>query len=189
MMREKAIEPLFGKTVDISYGGTFRSGRREKKLVEFYFGYPEDISVEVFGKIKLDDFNEKKIAGLNPPKFTGAVDYSKMIPKMSEAKFHIAIGDNQYPDFEMISQRVYESIMAGTFVFIDNEFDKNKRIFGHDKYLSDFAYVSNRNEVITKVKSITDDEVSRLAKLQYDAVGFNEQDYCDNFVKMIKDII
>ena len=184
MMRDKAPEPLFGKNVDISYGGTFRSGRREKKLVDFYFGYPDDISVEVFGKIKLDDFNEKKIAGLKPPMFTGAVDYSKMIPKMSDAKYHIAIGDNQYPDFEMISQRVYEAIMAGCVVFLDKEFDKNKRVFPNH----DFFYVSNRDEVIHKIRNITDEELSVLAYSQHEAVGFNESVYCDEFVKLIGDI-
>jgi hypothetical protein len=184
MMRDKAPEPLFGKTVDISYGGTFRSGRREKKLVDFYFGYPDDISVEVFGKIKLNDFNEKKIAGLKPPMFTGAVDYSKMIAKMSDAKYHIAIGDNQYPDFEMISQRVYEAIMAGCVVFLDKEFDKNKRVFPNH----DFFYVSNRDEVIYKIRNITDEELPILAYSQHEAVGFNEPAYCDAFVKLIGDI-
>jgi hypothetical protein len=189
MMRDRIPEPLLGRSVDISYGGTFRSGRREKKLIDFYFGYPEDISVEVFGKIKLDDFNPKKIEGLNPPKFTGAVDYSKMIPKMADAKYHIAIGDNQYPDFEMISQRVYEAIMAGTFVFIDKEFDKNKRIFGNNSYLSDLCYVSNRDEVIQKIRSMRDESLSALTKLQYAAVNFDEAKYCNDFVYMIKDTL
>lgn len=185
MMRDKAHPSLFGKSVDISYGGTFRSGRREKKLVDFYFGYPDDISVEVFGKIKLDDFNPKKIDGLRPPTFTGTVDYSKMIEKMSDAKYHIAIGDNMYPDFEMISQRVYESIMAGCVVFLDKEFDKNKRVFPNDE----FFYVANRQEAIDKIRNIDDNDIERLAETQFRAVGFDEKSYCDGFVKLIGDTI
>lgn len=185
MMFEQIEEPLFGKTIDISYGGTFRSGRREKKLIEFYFGYPTSINIEVFGKIKQTDFNEKKIANLRPPLFTGPVDYNKMITKMSSSKCHIAIGDNQYPDFEMISQRVYESIMAGCLVFIDVEFDKNKRIFGHNKYLSGFSYVKNRDEVVERFNSLSDEDIQKIVKLQHIVVDFNEKEYCENFVKLL----
>lgn len=185
MMRNKAIEPMFGRSVDISYGGTFRSGRREKKLIDFYWGYPQSLFVEVFGKIKIDDFNEKKVDRLRPPIFSGAVDYSKMIEKMSDAKYHIAIGDNQYPEFEMISQRVYEAIMAGCVVFLDKEFDKNKRVFPNDE----FFYVANRQEVIDKINNIDDTDVKRLAETQFRAVGFDEKSYCDGFVKLIGDTL
>lgn len=189
MMRDKAIEPMFGRNVDLSYGGTFRSGRREKKLIDFYWGYPDSLKVEVFGKIKEDDFNPKKVEGLRPPRFTGSVDYSKMIEKMSDAKYHIAIGDNMYPDFEMISQRVYEAIMAGCIVLIDNEFDKKKRIFGHNGALSKFSYVSDRTQVIDRIQSLNDDALNNMRALQFDAVGFNEKEYCDEFVKLIGDTI
>lgn len=185
MMRDKAIEPMFGRDVDLSYGGTFRSGRREKKLIDFYWGYPDSLNVEVFGKIKQDDFNPKKIEGLRPPKFTGAVDYSKMIAKMSDAKYHIAIGDNQYPDFEMISQRVYEAIMAGCIVLLDKEFDKNKRVFPEH----DFFYVADRDEAYEKMRSMNQLEHEKVAKMQYDAVGFDEKSYCDGFVKLIGDTL
>lgn len=185
MMRDKAIEPMFGREIDISYGGTFRSGRREKKLIDFYWGYPQSLFVEVFGKIRHEDFNEKKVEGLRPPIFSGPVDYSQMIPKMSNAKYHIAIGDNMYPDFEMISQRVYEAIMAGCVVFLDKEFDKNKRVFPEH----DFFYVSNRDEVYEKIRSLDQLHHDKISKMQFDAVGFNEKEYCEDFVKLIGDIL
>jgi hypothetical protein len=141
----------------------------------------------VFGKIKLDDFNPKKIEGLVAPKFTGPVDYSKMIDKMSDAKYHIAIGDNMYPDFEMISQRVYEAIMAGCLVFIDKDFDKNKRVFGNNKILSDFLYVSDRKEVYERIKELDDGTLNTMRTLQHLTVGFNEKEYCDGFVKLIEE--
>lgn len=177
---------ILGKTVDLSYGGTFRSGRREKKLIEFYFGLPEDISVEVFGKIKITDFNEKKVTGLRPPKFLPPVDYNNMIQKMSSSKTHIAIGDNQYPDFEMISQRVYESIMAGTLLFIDNEFDKNKRIFGNNIELSNLLYINDRNQFTDRFKSLSDSDYESLIELQHSCVDFNKSEYCLNFVKLLE---
>ena len=144
---ETLIEPIW----DISYGGTFRTGKREKKLIDFYFGYPEDIKVNIFGKIKIDDFEPKNIKGLFPPMFTGAIPYDDMLPKMSESKCHIVIGDLKYPDFEMISQRAYESIQAGCVTFVDSDFDRKRRIFGANKELADFLYVRNRREVLDKL--------------------------------------
>lgn len=177
---------MFGYASDISYGGTFRSGRREKKLIDFYFGYPDDIDIEVFGKIKLTDFNEKKIENLRPPKFTGTVDYNKMIHKMSESRAHVVIGDNQYPGFEMISQRAYEAVMAGCVVFVDSEFDKNRRIFGANKALSDFLYVDNRDQVIDKIRNLEHKDIQKISEMQKKAIGFNKDEYCQGFIKLIE---
>ena len=177
------------KNVDISYGGTFRSGRREKKLIDFYFGY-DDLKVEVFGKVKNEDFNKDKILNLAPPLFTKAVNYDKILQKMNEAKYHIVIGDNHYPKIEMISQRVYESIKSNTITFVDESFDKNKRIFGSSKYLSDILYVKDREDVKNKIKQIEDNHLyDDIIKLQYETVNFNEDSYCKNFTDIIKSIL
>jgi hypothetical protein len=189
MMFPKPKPSILGRITDISYGGTFRSGRREKKLVDFYFGYPEDISVEIFGKIDLAHFTEKRIEGLTPPVFTGAVNYDKMLFKMTEALCHIVIGDNKYPAFEMISQRTYESIMAGCITFVDKEFDPNKQVFG-DSELGKFLYVSDRNDVIDKIrllKEMSKDDISALAEEQFKLVNFDETTYCNNFTKLIEE--
>lgn len=174
------------KTVDLAYGGTFRSGRREKKLIDFYCGYPEDLSVEVFGKIKATDFNPKKLGDLRLPSFTGAVDYSKMIHKMATARAHVAIGDTQYPGFQMISQRAYESVMANTITFIDVDFDKEKRVFGKDPYLSNLLYVTDRKQVYDRLKDLSDpvDQVA-IHNLQHKAIGFNEEEFCDDFIHLL----
>ena len=180
---------VLGKQVDLSYGGTFRSGRREKKLIDFYFDYPDDISVEVFGNIKLKDFTEKKIAGLRAPDFTGAVQYEKMIEKMSEAKYHVVIGDMKYPEFEMINQRTYESIMAGCITFVDADFDRKKRIYENDPVL-DFLYVKNRKDVISNIRMIEEDcSYDEIIAAQKAAVGFNQVEYTAGFVHRIKEIV
>jgi hypothetical protein len=174
------------KVVDLAYGGTFRGGRREKKLIDFYCGYPEDFSVEVFGKIKASDFNPKKLGDLRLPSFTGAVDYSKMIQKMATARAHVAIGDTHYPGVEMISQRAYESIMANTITFIDVEFDKHKRVFGNDLYLSKILYVTDRNQVYDRLKALASPEdQATIHALQHKAVAFDEQEYCEDFIHLL----
>jgi hypothetical protein len=181
---------ILGKQVVLSYGGTFRSGRREKKLIDFYFGYPDDISVEIFGNIKLKDFNEKKISDLRSPDFTGAVAYEKMIEKMSEAMYHVVIGDTKYPEFEMINQRTYESIMAGCITFVDADFDRKKRIFGSDPALSKLLYVINRQDVFDTIEQIEKDGTyDEIIAAQKAAVGFNQKSYTSNFVQMVQEII
>jgi hypothetical protein len=180
-------QALFDNQVDISYGGTFRSGKREKKLVQFYFGYPEDISVEVFGKIKLDDFDAKKIEGLRPPLFTGAVAYDKMIPKMAEAKSHIVIGDMQYPEFEMINQRTYEAIQANCITFIDSDFDRKCRVYANNRELGDLLYVSSRSEVLDRLNILKNDTeaMKQIADEQVQCINFDGREYCEDFVALI----
>lgn len=174
-------------TSDLSYGGTFRAGRREKKLIEFYFGYPEDLKVELFGKIKEEKFNPKKVGTLRSPNFSGPVDYNKMLHKMSESKAHVAIGDGHYPEFGMISQRVYESIMSDCVTFIDIDFDRNKRVFG-DTELGKFLYVTNRDQVYKRLKMLTNSELNTIIKLQHKIVDFNRDTYCSDFYKLIQNL-
>lgn len=188
MMFERPDTGIFGREFerDLSYGGTFRSGRREKKLIDFYFGYPDDLNVEVFGKIKLKDFNEKKIDGLRAPIFTGPVDYDKMLHKMTLSKAHVAIGDAVYPQIGMISQRIYESIMSDCLTFIDEEFDPTKRVFGSSSDLRDVCYIKNRNQVYDRLKSFTDLDIEELASLQHKAVAFDRESYCKIFTSIVK---
>jgi len=188
MMFERPEGNLFGREFDrdLSYGGTFRSGRREKKLIEFYFGHPEDLDVEVFGKIKLKDFNPKKIGDLRPPAFTGPVDYDNMLKKMYSSRAHIAIGDGHYPKFGMISQRVYESIMSDCLTFIDTDFDPTHRIFGNCSELTEICYIKNRKQVYDRLKHLSDPDIEYLAELQHKAVGFDREKYCNNFVHIVE---
>lgn len=172
--------------VDLMYGGTFRSGRREDSLIKFYFDYPEDFKVEVFGKIKESDFNINKIKDMRLPKFTKAINYNDMIDKMSTSKSHIAIGDKHYPKFEMVSQRIYESIMAGCITFIDESFDLSKNVYQNDSFLSNILYVKNKKYVYNVVKELSDIDIYELANLQLKTVMIDLDEYCNNFANLLK---
>lgn len=176
------------RPIDIIYGGTFRSGRRAKKLVDFYFGYPPEFNVTLFGKIRNKDFDAKNIY-VEYPNFEGPVDYNQMIKKMSTGKAHIVIGDMKYPEFGMISQRAYESIKAGCVTFIDEAFDRKKVIFGHDKNLSKLLYVKDRHSVIKKMQLMSKDDIKTIAKLQYEAIGFDHDKYVRGFIKQIEEVV
>lgn len=174
--------------VDLSYGGTMRGGKREKKMAKFYFGLPEDISVEMFGKIKADDFNDKHVGGLRPPQFSGPVRYDEMLPKMNKALAHCVIGDPYYEKINDIAQRAYESIWSNVVTFIDQDLDQLRRVYGADQELADFLYVESREELAEKIKLLkSDPEIRRnVVNAQLKAINFNATQYCTDFVKLIQ---
>ena len=45
------------RPVDLIYGGSFRGGKREKKLIDYYF-LQNNLNVELYGTIRLDQFKE-----------------------------------------------------------------------------------------------------------------------------------
>lgn len=175
--------------VDLSYGGTMRGGKREKKMIKYYFDYPTDISVEMFGKITKEDFKPKNIADItNFPTFTGAVNYGDMHRKMNDALAHVVIGDVLYEQIEDIAQRAYESIWSKNVVFIDSDLDSVKRVYKGDDVLTDFLYVESKEEVIDKIRMLKADPTLRktIVESQINAINFNANEYCENFVKLIK---
>lgn len=176
-------------SVDLSYGGTMRGGKREKKMIKYYFDYPEDISVEMFGKITKEDFKPKNIANINRfPEFTGAVNYGDMHRKMNDAMTHVVIGDVLYEEIEDIAQRCYESIWSKNVVFIDSDLDSVKRIYKNDKTLTEFLYVASKEEVIDRIRMLKTDIAlcKSIVEDQIKAIDFDPKRYCTEFVKLIK---
>ena len=173
---------------DLSYGGTFRQGKREVDMVKFYFGYPKDIRVEMFGKIKLSNFKEKNISGLNSPEFSSSVNYDRFSDKMLNSRATIAIGDPLYKVWDDIAQRIYESIMIGNVVFIDKSYDSQRRVF-KNKELKDFNYISdNKKEIVEKIKKIRDNNYRKyIIDLQREDVKIDTDKYCKDFVKLLED--
>lgn len=179
--------PLSDLTADLSYGGTMRGGKREKAMINFYFGYSDDIDVEMFGKIELDDFKPKLINGLRPPRFSGTVKYDDFLPRMNKVLSTVVIGDPLYEKLEDLNQRLYESIWANVVTFVDVNFDKNKRAFGHDKDLSDFLYVENRKDVEERIRLVKSDANLRegILQAQIEAVNFDKHKYSQSLLRII----
>lgn len=172
---------------DLSYGGTFRSGKREADMIKFYFGYPEDIKVEMFGKIELSNFKEKNIVGLNTPEFNKSVNYDQFANKMLNSRATIAIGDPLYKAWDDLAQRIYESIMTGNVVFIDQSYDYQKRVFSN-KELREFNYISDRKrDIVEKIKKIRDNGYRKyIIDLQREDVKINKEKYCNDFVNLLE---
>lgn len=175
-------------SVDLSYGGTMRGGRRLKKMIKFYFGAPQDISVEMFGKIALKDFPEKLVGELAPPTFTGAVKYDKMLAKMNQAMAHCVIGDPLYEKIADLPQRLYESIWSNVVTFIDSDMDKTRRVWSRDKELGDFLYISHKAELHEKIQLLkgSNDLRKQILDAQISAVNFDKLVYCSSLISLMR---
>lgn len=177
--------------VDLSYGGTMRGGKRVKKMTKFYFEHPEEISVEMFGKIEAKDFDDKFVRGLRHPTYTGPVKYDEMLPKMNKAMSHCVIGDPYYEKINDMAQRAYESIWSNVVTFIDADMDRLRRVYGRDKVLADFLYVNDRQELSEKIILLKSDVGLRKQILadQIKAIDFDPTRYCTSFIETIKNAI
>lgn len=174
-------------TYDLLYGGTFRGGRREDDMIKYYFGYSEEFKVEMFGNIKLENFNEKKISGLRPPEFGKPVDYEMFGNKMSEANATVIIGDPLYKSWGDLAQRIYESIIVGNVTLIDSVYDFQKKVFKNDE-LREFCYVSSVEDVEDRLLKIRDKDFRKhIIDLQRDDTCINIIEYSEQLKRIIEE--
>jgi len=170
------------RPIDVIYGGTFRSGKREKKLIKYYFGYPEKYNVEIFGKIELSHFNEKKIKGLRPPVFTKAIKHDQVRYKMMSSYSTVSIGDKWY-EGRNLAQRIYESILSNCITFIDNDLDPQHLVYG-DRLNK--LYVNSKDgvmEVIDFVKQT--DCLETTCDVQYETVKIDKEKFVNDLTELI----
>lgn len=178
--------PVNNYHYDLIYGGTFRSGKREKFMVDFYCNYPNDISIKMFGKITANNFS-KKYNIQKYPDFGKAVQYFEFNNAMRDGLATIIIGDPLYIKLNNIAQRVYEAILNGNIVFIDENYDKDKIVFGNDPILSKFNYVSSKEDVIKRIKKLKENTkyIKYIIDKQKNVVNFNKQEYCNELTKIL----
>ena len=160
---------------DLNYAGTFRGGRREESMIEFYFGLPEDIRVQMFGNIKLDQFSKQ--GDLRAPDFGKAVTHEKVRENIQKALATVIIGDPKYIELDDIAERFYESIIYGQVTFVDEKYDRTNRAY-NNLSLQKFLRVKNREDLVYKLRAIKNDK-----QLFYDVLSQQYKDLFDNFDK------
>ncbi|UES35627.1 DNA beta-glucosyltransferase [Enterobacter phage KKP_3262] len=148
------------KMRDLIYGGTFRSGNREAKMVEYLFD--TGLDVEFFGSVKADQFKNPEFPWTTPPVFPGKVDSREMVQRNSTAYATIVLGDKTY-DNNQITPRVWEALASTAVAFFDSTFDPDMNIMEGNE----FFYVSNRQELVEKINKIKNDEDFRIETLEY----------------------
>lgn len=202
----KWLAPVQTPTVDLLYGGTARGGRRIPNLFKWYCNLPEDINVEIFGKIDESDFTEhpklkqliKHVSSLGGglaqeprwPTFSGMVKYCDVLPKMNNSLAHLVTGDPSYETLDLIPQRVAECIAAGNVVFVDANIDKSRRIYPIGTLAHDFLYVHDQHELVERLRAIKADPVMReqIIEEQRVATSFNADKFCVSLVNAVFEV-
>lgn len=194
------ISPVsLDREYDLLYGGTMRSNRRKKKMAKFYYGYdPSKLKVEMFGKIDGEVLSKEaeKQGKKFGPTISGPVNYSLFCKKMSSSIAHVVIGDPLYEESSDVPQRLYESLAANVVTFIDNDLDKEKRVFksselskGEFDELVDFLYVKDSSEVSEKLISLKNDRglLEHILELQQKVLdGFSPRAYSAELTSLIE---
>jgi hypothetical protein len=78
--------------------------------------------------------------------YAGNIAFNQLAQRMSKSYATVVIGDDAYEHWSLIPNKLGEALQAGVFAFIDNDTDKEHRLFGDDKTLEQLSYV-NANDV------------------------------------------
>lgn len=168
--------------VDLIMGTSFRKGKRTQKYID-YFLRRNDISVELFGSI-----TEKHFKGFTIPNnvtFTPKLkDVSKVIEKNATGYSTVTIGDPNYNNNNIITLRFAESLLANCITFIDNDFDRQHKIYPN----LPFMYVKNGDDLERKIKYLKANPKFHKAilKIQHNKV---EEIRKNNFPKLLENAI
>jgi hypothetical protein len=95
------------------------------------------------------------------------VDYDFFINKMSQSLATVIISDPIYKKYGSLTQRIYESIIAGCVVFIDESCDETKRIYGKTSDMSDFLYVKDKFQVARRIHRLRTDPTFKFEVLRF----------------------
>lgn len=162
------------KTMDIGYGGYFRANRKDR-LQHFYLNNT-DLSIEIFGKLELNDFKLEKSKTIFREK---VIKHTELSNYMSKFWATIIVGDTWYED-NNVAARVYESVMSGCITFIDKQYDRNYKIFPKEMNL----HVDNIDEVSERLnyykqnkneyRKLIQDQVKTLLEQYDDVSSFND---------------
>lgn len=176
---------------DLNYAGSFRGGRRQKSMIKYFFGLPNDIKAFMFGNLKLEQFDTNKYKGLRPPMFGLNVPHDKVKQNIKQGLATVIIGDPLYSKLDDIAQRFAESIIYGQITFIDAEYDLKHRAY-HNKELENYLCINSREELISKIREIKNNKklfYELLQKQKDDLLSnFNKDSYCNDLVNIIYNI-
>jgi hypothetical protein len=179
LLFNQLIQPRI-KTIDLIYGGSFRAGQREKKMIEYLFD--TDYTVEFFGTAREEQF---KRLYTKAPVFTPKINFEDVISKNGEGYASIIIGDNLY-NGNHITLRVWEVLLSDAIILIDDDFDPYHKIM-----LQDWFYVKNKQDVKSKIFEIKNNEKVRQYLLDFQKNRldklFNKEDYLNELRKIINE--
>lgn len=167
---------------DLLYMGTYRGGKRQDKMLKFYFGH-QKIKSTFIGKTKLENFT--KSYKQPTPEFKPPVEFEKIKHDINDSIASVCIGDKFY-EGNILTPRIYECILYNTVCFIDIDLDKKKQIF-KNSLLQEFNYVSSSKEVEDKILQLKNDSNFRdnIITLQKSDIDFDKNMYYNQFMNIV----
>lgn len=152
----KCEKPLFGRSVDLIYGGFGRSRKRNNFYID-YFINRDKISTELYGTIK-----DKDLLGVDIKKclISGAIAYDDVLSKNSTALCTIIPAEDGYNN-NCVTPRIIEALLSDTICFVENDFDTAHKIFEDD-----FFYCSSGDELENKILQLKENRSMYSEKLK-----------------------
>ena len=134
------FKPFETRRYDLIYGGATRNTYRRKKIERFY-NVPE-LSVYLFGNLR----------GVSSPNAIkgNRVSFQYFVRTLESGRSTIIIGDEFYEN-NFFTLRMYESILAGNLVFIDQDMDSKHLFYGPG--IADNLYVKSPRDVVQAMTS------------------------------------
>ena len=178
-----ALKSADGPKYDLIYGGKVRSTGRRKDLVNFYVKGTNNLKVHLFGGLspkQLGIPNE-----IDHIKFGQKVPNTSFVSKMTQGMATAIIGDPFYHD-NFFTLRMYEAMLAGTLLFIDEKMDTKQDFFLRDPFFDRF-YVRNGKAIQSQLQSMSPSEIRAYAQCQYYDIieSFDAEEYSNQLISLI----
>lgn len=176
---------------DLGYGGTLRGGRRIKKIVKYYFGYPASVSVHLYGKLDDPKLLEaaKKAHGdsVVMPDMGTICNFEDNGKVLNQALATVVIGDELFERTQTVQQRAWQAMCANVIALIDIDLDRDKKLFGTDDFMKRFMYVSSRDDVMKRLDGIKQRPEIRdiVLKRQQDMLKFNAESWANELASAL----
>lgn len=133
------------KKYDLIYCGSNRSGKRKNKIEQFYSHGNNLLVGNISGGVK-------------------KVKTCDMLNTNAQAKATVIIGDKNY-NSNIHTLRIWESLLSGLIVFVDEEFDPEHRLF------DDIYYVNSGEEALERIPQL----IGKKQQIKFDTSNWKEK--------------
>ena len=177
------------KSLDLIYGANSFRKKREKKIIKYYFDLPFDINAEFYGKMKIEDFQTKLVAGKLYPEFKPPVQYKDNLNVLNKSISTLNISDT-FNEGTQLNPRVYETVLSNVVSFMDLDYDPGKKAF-KDKELQDFLYIKTKDELVNKIRILKNDKsfMNNIIDLQFQDSFISKEDLSNSFCQLVSSLL
>ena len=182
-----SLSPIYNypREFDLYYGGSFRKGNRTDKFIKYFFNNT-NIRVGLYGTIESKNFVD--IADISRVKFNPPVIQQEIIEENKKGFATIVLSENKYNN-NMLTLRIFESILANMVVFIDEPFDSNHVIYKNYPILEKYVYVNTGKELEDKIIELKTNKELYNAIINEQHKFFRDMLNMDNLKQLLRSAI